>query len=463
MENKNNVRTPALLIAIISSFITPFMSSAINIALPAIGSEFLTDAILLSWIPTSFLLASAIFAVPFGRIADIYGMKKVFTYGMIIFTFSSFLCAIAPSDISLIAFRVIQGIGTAMVFVTGLAIVTSVYPPQERGKAIGFTIGAVYVGLSLGPALGGIMTQYIGWRSLFYLMIPVGIIVIALTLWKLKGEWAACKGETLDIPGTILYSIALLTFMLGFSELPGIYGILMIIIGVIGLIAFVMLELRVKIPVFDMKLFKNRIFGFASLAALINYMATFAVVFFLSLYLQYIRGFDAQSAGIILIAQPVIMAILAPIAGRLSDRYDPRIIATIGMSLSTLGLAQFIFLDTNTDVIFILSGLIVLGAGFGLFSSPNTNAIMGSVERRFLGIASATVSTMRLIGQTLSMGIAILIFSLFIGKVVIAPENYPALLSSIQIGFIIFTVLCFVGIFVSLAGRTIGKPGKSKN
>ncbi len=454
MENNNSVRTSALIIAIISSFLTPFMSSAINVALPAISSEFLTDAIILSWIPTSFLLACAIFAVPFGRIADIYGMKKVFTYGMIIFTISSLLCALAPSDISLIGFRVIQGIGTAMVFVTSLAIVTAVYPPQERGKAIGYTVGAVYVGLSIGPALGGIMTQYLGWRSLFYFVIPLGVLVLFLTFWKLKGEWAACKGESLDIPGTILYSISLFMFMFGFSELPGFIGILMTIIGAIGLIAFVMFELRVKVPVFDMKLFKNRIFGFASLAALINYMATFAVTFFLSLYLQYIKGLDASSAGIILISQPVVMAVLAPIAGRFSDRYDPRLISTIGMGISTIGLAQFIFLSTNTDIIFITIGLVILGAGFGLFSSPNTSAIMGSVERRFLGIASATVSTMRLIGQTLSMGIALLLFSLLIGRVQIMPENYPALLSSIQIAFVIFTALLFVGVFVSYAGRS---------
>jgi EmrB/QacA subfamily drug resistance transporter len=453
MEDYSDIKTPALIIAIISSFFAPFMASAINIALPAIGNEFVTDAILLTWIPTSYLLASAIFAVPFGRIADIYGMKKVFTYGIIIFTIASFLCAISFSASSLILFRIIQGVGSAMVFVTGLAIITAVYPPYERGKAIGYTIGAVYVGLSLGPALGGIMTQFLGWRSLFYLMVPFGILVLTLIVWKLKGEWAACQGEKFDLPGTILYGIALLTFMLGFSELPGIFGIIMIIIGIIGLAAFVLFELRIKVPVFDMKLFRNRIFAFSSLAALINYMATFAVVFLLSLYLQYIRGFDASSAGIILIAQPVIMAILAPIAGRLSDRYDPRIIATIGMTLSTIGLAQFIFLGQNTDIIFLLSGLVVLGAGFGLFSSPNTNAIMGSVERRFLGIASATVSTMRLIGQTLSMGIALLIFSLFIGKVLITPENYPQLLTSIQIAFIIFTILCFIGIFISYAGR----------
>ncbi|WP_414468923.1 MFS transporter [Methanobacterium sp. ACI-7] len=453
MENYSNYKTPALIIAIISSFLTPFMSSAINIALPAIGNEFITDAILLSWVPTSFLLASAIFAVPFGRISDIYGMKKIFTYGMIIFTISSFLCAVAFSTESLIAFRVLQGIGSAMLFVTGLAIVTSVYPPQERGKAIGFTIGAVYVGLSLGPALGGILTQYLGWRSLFYLVVPFGILVIAITILKLKEEWAVCQGEKFDIPGTILYSLALFLFMFGFSELPGVIGIILIIAGLAGIIAFVMFELRVRVPVFNMMLFKNATFAFSSLAALINYMATFAVVFFLSLYLQYIKGLDPQSAGFVLMAQPVVMAILAPVAGRFSDKYDPRIIASIGMGLTTIGLALFIFLNNNTDIWFIILGLIVLGAGFGLFSSPNTNAIMGSVERRFIGIASATVSTMRLIGQTLSMGIAILIFSLLIGRVVIAPESYDELLSSIQIAFIVFTVLCFVGIFASLAGR----------
>ncbi len=453
MENYSEYKTPALIIAIISSFLTPFMSSAVNIALPAIGGEFITDAILLSWIPTSFLLAAAIFAVPFGRISDIYGMKKVFTYGMIIFTFSSLLCALAFSAQSLILFRVIQGIGTAMVFVTGLAIVTSVYPPQERGKAIGFTIGAVYVGLSMGPALGGIMTQFLGWRSLFYLVIPFGILVLAITFWKLKGEWAAALGEKFDVPGTVLYSIALLMFMLGFSILPDLIAFILILIGIMGLAAFVLLELKVKVPVFDMKLFKNSMFAFSSLAALINYMATFAVVFFLSLYLQYIKDLDPQIAGLILIAQPVIMAILAPFAGRLSDKYEPRIIATIGMALTTLGLFIFSFINNNTDITYIIIGLLLLGAGFGLFSSPNTNAIMGSVGRRFLGVASATVSTMRLIGQTLSMGIAILIFSLLIGRVVIAPDSYDELLSSIQIAFMIFTVLCFIGIFASVAGR----------
>jgi EmrB/QacA subfamily drug resistance transporter len=453
MDN-DTTKTSALIIVTIASFTTPFISTAINIALPAIGREFAIDAILLSWIPTSFLLIAAMFAVPFGRIADIHGMKKIFTYGMIIFTISSLLSAVAPSAISLITFRVLQGIGSAMAFVTALAIITSVYPPKERGKAIGINIASVYVGLSLGPVLGGFLTQYLGWRSLFYLMVPLGLLVIGLVFWKLKGEWAACKGEKFDLPGSLLYSFMLVMIMYGFSMLPGIVGVSMIVIGILGIVAFVWWERKVESPVLDMKLFfENRTFAFSNLAALINYSATFAVGFLLSLYLQYIKGLNPQGAGLILVSQPIVMAIVAPLAGRLSDRFEPRLIASFGMALVTSGLFSFIFLNGNTNFEFIIAGLVILGLGFGFFSSPNTNAIMGSVERRFYGVASATVSTMRLIGQTMSMGAVILIFSLYIGRVQIMPEQYPALILSIQIAFVIFTVLCFVGIFASLVRR----------
>ena len=458
MENNNNAKMTALLIATLASFVTPFISAAINIALPAIGSEFQANAILLSWIPTSFLLASAMFAVPFGRLADIFGMKRVFTYGVITFTIASFLCAVAPSTMFLLAFLVLQGIGAAMIFVTSVAILTHVFPPNERGKAIGIAITSVYVSLSLGPVLGGIMTQVLGWRSLFLLMIPLGLIVLAFTFWKLKGEWAVCKGEKFDLTGSVVYSIALFLIIYGFSLLPEITGAIATILGIIGIIAFVILELRTESPVFEINLFKNATFAFSNLAALISYSATFAVVFLLSLYLQYIKGLSPGNAGLILIAQPVVMAILAPIAGRLSDRYNPRLIASAGMALTTIGLMFFVFLNANTSYEFIIAALIILGAGFGLFSSPNTNAIMGSVEKRFYGVASASVGTMRLIGQTLSMGTVLIIFALYIGNVQIMPAEYPALLSSVQIAFIVFTVLCFVGIFASLA-----KSGESKH
>jgi len=391
--------------------------------------------------------------VPFGRIADIHGMKKIFIYGITIFTVATFLCGAAPSVTSLITFRVLQGIGSAMIFVTGLAIITSVYPPNERGKAIGINIASVYIGLSMGPVLGGILTQYLGWRSIFYVIIPLGLLVIALTALKVKGEWAECKGEKFDTKGSIIYGIALIMLMYGFSILPEELGIILLILGIVGIITFALFELRVKNPVFEVRLFKNITFGFSSLAALINYSSTFAVVFLLSLYLQYIKGLDPQFAGIVLVAQPAVMAITAPVAGRLSDKFSPGIIASIGMAITAISLFGFIFLSNNTSLEFIIMILLVLGFGLGLFSSPNTNAIMGSVKKRFYGIASATVGTMRLIGQMLSMGVAMLIFSIFIGNVQIVPGNYPALLTSIQIVFTIFTILCVVGIFASLARK----------
>jgi Na+/melibiose symporter-like transporter len=281
-------------------------------------------------------------------------------------------------------------------------------------------------------------------------MIPFGILVVILVIWKLKGEWIECAGEKFDKLGSLLYSIGLLFVMYGFSDLPNLLGIVILVLGVMGLLVFVRWELKVDSPVFNVRLFsQNTTFSFSSVAALINYMATFAVTLLLSYYLQYLRGMDAQSAGFILVAQPVLMAIVAPLAGRMSDRYDARIIATTGMALVTLGLFGFVFLNNETSIIFIILSLAILGLGFGLFSSPNTNVIMGSVQRKFYGVASATVSTMRLIGQTMSIGIATLIFALIIGRVQITPEQYPSLLNSIHICFVVFTIICMVGIYAS--------------
>lgn len=457
----NDVKIAALLVATIASFFTPFMGTSVNIALPTMGLDFGADAIVLNWVTNGFLLAAAIFAVPFGRVADIHGMKKIFTYGIIIFTVASLFCALSPSSFTLIASRIMQGIGSAMIFVTGLAIITSVYPPQHRGKAIGINVAAVYVGLSLGPVIGGLMTQYIGWRSLFLLMIPFGLLVLGIIFWKLHDEWAASRGEKFDFVGSILYSVMLLLVMYGFSSLPRLEGWAMLIFGVIGFLTFIKWELRTKSPVFNIRLFKNTAFTFSSMAALINYSATFAVTLLLSFYLQYIKDLDPQTAGMILVAQPIVMAITAPIAGRMSDRFDARLIATAGMATVTLALFTLTFIDGNTPITDIIIGLLVLGLGFGLFSSPNTNVIMGSVERKFYGVASATVSTMRLIGQTMSIGIATLVFALFIGRVQITPSQYPALLESIQLCFVVFTALCFVGVFVSWwRGNSKGYQGE---
>ncbi len=448
----NGSKKIVLFVATTGSFLAPFMGSSINIALPSIGREFAMDAILLSWVATAYLLAAAVFTVPLGRIADIYGRKKIFTYGIVIYTVSSLLLAMSTSATMLISLRVLEGIGGAMIFGTGVAMLTSVFPPGERGRALGINVAAVYLGLSLGPFIGGILTQHFGWRSIFLVNVPLGLIVIASILWKVKGEWAEAKGAKFDLSGSIIYGITLVALIYGLSLLPAMSGVWSIIIGIIGIWFFIRWETKMSSPVLHMDLFKNNtVFVFSNLAALINYSATFAVAFLLSLYLQYTKGLDPQSAGLILVSMPATQAILSPVAGRLSDRVEPRILASVGMGITAIGLVLLTFLTQNTTIEFVLASLIVLGFGFALFSSPNTNAIMSCVEKRSYGVASATLATMRQVGMMLSMGIAMVIFSIYIGRVEITPEYYSAFVSGLKIAFVIFAALCFAGIFASLA------------
>lgn len=450
--NDSSDRSPALLVATVTAFLTPFMGSAINIALPTIGKEFAMDAVLLSWVATSYLLAAAMFLVPFGRLADIYGRKRIFSYGMMIFAASSLFAALAPGALWLITARVIQGLGGAMIFGTGIAILTSVFPVGERGRVLGINVASVYLGLSLGPFLGGFMTQHLGWRSIFLLNVPLCLFVVAFMFRKLKGEWAEAKGENFDVAGSLIYSVTLPAMMYGFSLLPAWTGVWLVLFGISGLFAFIRWESRVRSPVFEMDLFrKNTLFAFSSLAAFVNYCATFSVGFLLSLYLQYTKGLDPQHAGMVLVSQPVVMTLFSPLAGRLSDRIEPRIVASAGMALTVVGLVQFSLLDGHASIPFIVSGLVTMGLGLALFSSPNANAIMSSVERKYYGVASAAVGTMRLTGQMLSMGIVMLVFAVYIGRAQITPEYYPLFLKSARIAFIIFAVLCFLGVLASLA------------
>ena len=446
------VKRAALLVATLGAFLTPFMGSAVNLALPRIGQAFSLDAVLLGWVATAYLLAAAMFLIPFGKIADIHGRKRIFTYGVLTLTLASLLCAISTSGTLLICFRVLQGIGSAMIFGTGMAILTSVFPAGERGKALGINVAAVYLGLSLGPFLGGLLTQHLGWRSVFLVNVPLGLTIIALVWWQLDGEWAEARGEGFDLVGSIIYSLSLVAIMYGFSALPAMLGALLILVGVVGIVAFVWWEARVEHPVLNMALFRgNTVFAFSNLAALINYSATFAVGFLVSLYLQYVRGLSPQSAGLVLVSQPIVQAVFSPFAGRLSDRVESRTVASAGMGFTVVGLVLLTGLDDDTSLRFIVASLMLLGFGFALFSSPNTNAIMSSVDKRFYGVASATLGTMRLIGQMFSMGIAMLIFSVLMGKVQITPEHYPSLLASAKLAFTIFAILCFGGIFASLA------------
>ncbi|MGZ3578897.1 MAG: MFS transporter [Syntrophales bacterium] len=441
-----------LLVTTAASFLTPFMGSSINIALPSIGQEFSMSAVLMGWVAYSFLLAAAAVLVPIGKIADLWGRKRIFSIGLVVYTLSSFLCAVAGSSYSLISFRLLQGIGGAMIFGPSIAILTSAFPAGERGSALGINVASVYLGLSAGPFLGGFLTEHFGWRSIFLINVPLGMTILILMLWKIRAEWAEARDERFDFKGALLYMAALLSIMYGFSSLTRALGACLVVIGLILIVIFTIRERKVKNPLLDITLFRhNTVFVFSNLAALINYSATFAISFLLSLYLQYIKGFSPLHAGVILVAQPVVQAICSPFAGRLSDRIEPRIVASMGMCLTAAGLGLLILLNSQATILFIVTILFMLGLGFALFSSPNTNAIMSSVEQQFYGVASGTLATMRITGQMLSMGIVMLIFALHIGDVPISPEQYPSFMGSMHSSLIILSLLCFGGIFASLA------------
>ncbi|MDT8272967.1 MAG: MFS transporter [Desulfomonilia bacterium] len=456
------IRGSVLFIASLSSFLTPFMGSAVMIALPSIAESFSLDAIMINWVATSYLISSALFLLPMGRVADIWGRKKIFTWGTALFTAASLFLAFCPNAWSFLLMRVFQGIGSSMIFGTGVALLTSVYPPQERGRVLGINVAAVYLGLSLGPFVGGMLTHHLGWQSIFLIQVPFGLMVLYLVTQKIRMEWAQEHREPLDLPGALLYSAGLVSLMYGFSMATDFLGMLFIGVGVAILAAFVRWEALAQSPILDIRLFtRNRVFAFSNAAALIHYSATFSVSFLLSLYLQYVQGMSPQASGLILIIQPAIMTVLSPCAGRLSDRLEPRVLASAGMFITAAGLFLLAFLKVSSGLASIVPGLVLIGVGFALFSSPNTNAIMSSVDQRIYGAASGILATMRVLGQMTSMGITLVLFSIFIGRENISPVNLDGFLMSVRTGFMLCAFLCMIGLFASLKRGGVHKnPGK---
>jgi MFS family permease len=344
---------------------------------------------------------------------------------------------------------------------TGTALITVVFPPEERGRALGLNVAATYTGLSMGPFLGGILTQHLGWRSIFLVNVPLGILILILVFLKMRGlEWTEAAGAKFDWPGALIYGAGLVALMYGFSTLPAPRSIVLVGAGVLALALFLIWQSRTASPLVDLSLFRaNRAFAFSNLAAFINYSATAGITLLLSLYLQYNKLLTAQQAGIVLVAQPVVQALFSPLAGRLSDRVQPRIVASIGMGMTTLGLLIFAFLRVGTPLYVIILTLVLHGLAFAFFSSPNTNAVMSAVDRRVYGVAAGTLATMRSTGQVFSVGIATLMIALFIGNVKITTDNAARFLIAARYSFLIFAGLCLLGVFASLSrGRRVIAP-----
>ncbi|HDZ41826.1 MAG TPA: MFS transporter [Bacteroidetes bacterium] len=450
--NTKELKRSVLYIAAFAAFITPFMGASVNLALPSIGEELGASARQLNWVVTAYLLGTAVFMLPFGRLGDILGRKKIFMFGLILFTLTTSCVLFTHNISSFLVFRVLQGISSAMIFGTSMAIITSVFPPGERGRAMGINITAVYAGLSSGPFLGGLLTEYFGWRSIFAFLVPVSAAAAWLTYRKIKTEWSEARGEKLDIPGSVLLGGGLVLSILGFSRIPGITGIVLIVSGLLLIIVFFLYERRASFPLLNINLLvSNKAFSFSNLAAMIHYAATSGIGFFMSLYLQYLKGLDARTAGLVIMTQPIVMALFSIPAGKLSDRKNPGHIASAGIAFTSTGIFALTFIQQSTSLFYITGILAFIGLGYALFSSPNSNAIMSSVEKKHLGVASGMLGTMRMIGQTTSLGIAMMLISLNLGDEAINPSNYDQLLKTIRTGLIIFAIICIPAIFASLA------------
>jgi EmrB/QacA subfamily drug resistance transporter len=433
-------------------FLMPFMMSAVGVALPAIGRDFDASALQLGLVETTYVLAASIFLLAMGRLGDIHGRRRVFQYGIVAFTLAGGILSQAWSIESMIVMRFFQGMGGSMVMATTFAIVVSVFPPEERGKALGIAVASVYAGISCGPFFGGALVNAFGWRSIFYLAVPLGIITFAVSCAKLRGEWAESRGEPFDWRGSLVYAAAIMLLITGASNLDqGWWAWALAFAGVAGICHFLILESRTDYPVLNVALLRdNRIFAFSNLAALLNYAATFGVTFFLSLYLQFVKGLNPREAGTILIMQPIVQAIFSPLCGRLADRFSAPAVATIGMGLCAIGLGVAATIDATTTISLIMVVLVTLGLGFALFSSPNISVIMGSIPKRHLGVASGLNSTMRTLGMMASMTVITIIFSIYMAGHAVTPETQPQFLASMRTALMTFSGLCLVGIFFSL-------------
>lgn len=429
-----------------------FMASAVNVALPSIQTEFGLGAVALGWIPLAYMLASAAFLVPFGQIADILGRRLVYLGGLLLFLLCTLALIFVPAYAPMIILRVMQGIGASMMFASSHAMVALAYPVGQRGRAMGVLVATVYIGQVMGPIVGGVLTHNLGWRSIFAFAAAFAFINLLLDLFLLRrAEWRE-ESHGFDWLGSTVYVASLSAFLVGLSWLPNSVAIVLVIGGAGGLVLFGWYEGRVRVPILDLRLFRNnRMLTLSNLAALASYAAIAAMTLLMSLYLQFIRGLDPQTAGLLLVTGVVFQAAISPWAGRLSDRVEPRWVASGGMALCTIGLLTFSFLTSGTPYWSVVITLIVLGVGYALFSSPNQNAILCSVERRNVTMASTTLGTARQVGQALSVAIVTLVMAAIVGREEIQPSDYPDLLLAIRVSFAILAFICALGFAASLA------------
>ena len=438
--------------AAMTSFVSTIMGSALNLAIPAMEADFGISGAMAGWIVTAYSMSVAALAVPMGKLADVTGRRRILLCGIASFGVLAVLIMMVPDIRMLFVLRVLQGAAAGMMFSTNNAILLSVFPGNQRGRVLGISTAAVYIGLSIGPVLGGFLNHQFGWRSIFLFTALVALVAF-LFAWKGAPQDAMRGEHQVDALGAFFFITGVLTSLYGLTSLTtSRFGWAVFALGIVLLAIFWYVETKAEDPVIRVTMFtKDKAFTLSNLAALLNYGATFAITYLVSIFLQVVLGYTSQTAGFILICMPVIQAVITPIAGRASDRIAPYKLATAGMVFCVAGLILFSFLNLQSGIGFIVFALMIEGVGFGLFSSPNTNAVMSCVEKKDYGVANSILSTMRNMGHTSSMSIVTIVVGLYLGKASLEEADPQLLIGTMHTLFLVFVVLCTIGVFFSLA------------
>ncbi len=445
--------TMILLTVCLAQFMAPFMLTAIGVALPSLGRELGASAVQIGLVERTYVLSLAMVMLTFGRLGDIVGQRIMFLIGLIAFTTLTLVIGFATSIGMIIGLRFFQGLGAATMLSGSMALVAAAYPPEQRARKIGLVSACTYVGLSAGPVIGGFITQHFGWRHIFFAPVPIGIAAVFICLFGMQEMEKNASGERMDWLGSAVYALAIGCIMTGAAHAQASFGLPLLAVGVVGLGLFLLMESRCASPLLDVHLLTgNRFFTLSSLAALGNYAATFGVVFFMSLFLQYAKGLSARQAGFILLLQPLMQVVTSPLAGRLAERIDIAKLATAGMLMSGIGLLlAALTLGPQTPLWLVALELMLIGAGFGIFITPNTTAIMDSVERRQYGVASGMIGAMRTLGMATSLTTITLVFSLFMGDQAVTDANLPRFLLSMKTALVAFSLFSCLGVILSFS------------
>ena len=403
------------------------------VALPVIMKDLNASMSVITWTIMGYMLVMTILVPSIGRMGDMYGRKKLYVSGFAIFTFASLLCGLSQSGIQLIIFRLIQAVGGALILANGTAIVADAFSKKELGKALGLNISVISVAVIIGPILGGFLMNF-GWRSIFYINIPIGIIGTLWSAFQLKEMNKITKKQTFDLKGTLSFTAGVL-FLLTALSLGGFIGwlnpyILLLFVFSIALMAlFVYIETNSDEPMLDLRLFKTRVIAFAYISNLLNGLARGAVTFLLIFYFQGVKGLDPLTAGLLLSPFAIAMMLVSPFSGGLSDRFGTRILSSVGLLITAVGLGGLMMITENTSIIEIILWMFIMGFGSGMFFSPNTSSIMGSVPPSKRGIAAGVNTMMSNAGALLSIAISMAIISSSI-----SPDAMQALFLGTQIG-----------------------------